>query len=555
MMIPREYEKLGGTLLDIDRRLKLLETQGRTSQRASTSRAPGALRQITPEMIPDKAIGSRQLQYTAIGTNHLRALAVNQEKLAESAVITSKLADLAVDTDKLANLATTAAKLAANSVEDTKLAGSENLVMNPGFEMGDTSYWALYVNSGAGASASFAVGTSSPYQGSFKGAITITNPGSSDIDIQIYSTNYGISLVNGVNYILRIAAKAASARTVKVSVQKNVSPFTSYGLFKQSFSLTADWQVFELPFTANATVSDARVLFYLGGDSNDVDMDAVDLFRADTTSDPMRITLAHIENAAIGAAAIGYAAIGSAHIGTAVIQNAHINDISADKINAGTIRAINVFAAAHVTVGTYTTGALSGGESTVNVEDTSDFPSSGNGWFVDSTNDNDAFFWTGKTGTTLTGCSGVLAHNAGAIVVPEKESIVISSDVNKLRVFGERNYSSSKYKELVNIGAQDLWGHGIDIIAHFGASDCGNVAILAEGAWGTKVSICDSGYGLIATASASPPTSRGPLCLVPSTSASAPSHIANKGTFWVTSAGILYINTSGSTTWQKVGAQ
>lgn len=47
----------------------------------------------------------------------------------------------------------------------------------------------------------------------------------------------------------------------------------------------------------------------------------------------------------------------------------------------------------------------------------------------------------------------------------------------------------------------------------------------------------------------------GPICLYPSTSASAPSHSADKGTLWVTSAGVLYINTDGSTTWAKVGAQ
>jgi hypothetical protein len=47
----------------------------------------------------------------------------------------------------------------------------------------------------------------------------------------------------------------------------------------------------------------------------------------------------------------------------------------------------------------------------------------------------------------------------------------------------------------------------------------------------------------------------GPIQLLPSASASAPAHTAPKGTLWVTSAGVLYINTNGSTTWGKVGAQ
>jgi hypothetical protein len=49
--------------------------------------------------------------------------------------------------------------------------------------------------------------------------------------------------------------------------------------------------------------------------------------------------------------------------------------------------------------------------------------------------------------------------------------------------------------------------------------------------------------------------SKGPVRLGPSGSASAPAHTAELGTLWVTSAGILYINTDGGTTWAKVGAQ
>jgi hypothetical protein len=48
---------------------------------------------------------------------------------------------------------------------------------------------------------------------------------------------------------------------------------------------------------------------------------------------------------------------------------------------------------------------------------------------------------------------------------------------------------------------------------------------------------------------------KSPLRISPSASSSAPTHTAAIGSLWVTSAGVLYINTSGSTTWQKVGAQ
>lgn len=50
---------------------------------------------------------------------------------------------------------------------------------------------------------------------------------------------------------------------------------------------------------------------------------------------------------------------------------------------------------------------------------------------------------------------------------------------------------------------------------------------------------------------------QGPIRLIPSTEAttSAPTHSAGLGTLWVTTDGVLYINTNGSTTWGKVGAQ
>lgn len=46
-----------------------------------------------------------------------------------------------------------------------------------------------------------------------------------------------------------------------------------------------------------------------------------------------------------------------------------------------------------------------------------------------------------------------------------------------------------------------------------------------------------------------------PILLLPSVSALAPNHNAAKGSLWVTSGGVLYINTNGGVNWAKVGAQ
>lgn len=61
------------------------------------------------------------------------------------------------------------------------------------------------------------------------------------------------------------------------------------------------------------------------------------------------------------------------------------------------------------------------------------------------------------------------------------------------------------------------------------------------------------GYGVYAENTST--SSGAPLVVVASISAAVPSHTAAKGSLWVTSGGVLYINTNGSTTWQKVGAQ
>jgi hypothetical protein len=755
MLIPREYEELGETFLDIDRRLKLLEAQGRTSKRAGTSRAPGALRQITPEMIPDKSIGSRQLQYTAIGTNHLRALAVNQEKLAESAVITSKLADAAVDTDKLANLATTAAKLAANSVEDTKLAGSENLLTNPGFETGDFTGWTQ--------------GSSTLDSGVYHGGAY-----SSKVEAS------GGNTFGAVQYIAIDPTKkyklvgwnkisALATGDCYFNHKECDSGFSVLHHWSTVYSSTMDWTKVEITFgpagsgadyewSASAAYIQIQHSFYngSGNPSGTAYMDDIDFFLAEDTEDPLRIEEAHIRWAAIGGAAIAYAAIGSAHIDTGIIQTAHIasaaitdakvSDISADKITTGTIRSINSFAAAYATVGSYLTSAYpyvvdsdsftdsdstplenhssSGANSWVehpsssntsyiksnriygisslyyldtdpstdnkyrvkadfyvvtnpgagygyqtavvgrmsastdtgyharynfdtgkwelvkyvsgtptvlgsytqsltvghtyevelrisdsskelwvdgvqrvtdtdntitaegyagvhfiststaaihldnfqvlgpvdilHIEDTSDFSSSGSGWFVDSTNDRDAFSWTGKTSTTLTGCSGVLSHNAGTLVIPASKSIVISDAVNEMRFFGDRG--DGTVEELANIGKKPSGGDYI--IGYFGSSNLssGIYAVYAEstgafarlGAGGIGAYASGVNYGLICEQSAA--ATGGPLLIIASTSASAPTHAAQKGTLWVTSGGVLYIN-KGGTTWQKVGAQ
>ncbi|MCK5617313.1 DUF2163 domain-containing protein, partial [Candidatus Pacearchaeota archaeon] len=152
--------------------------------------------------------------------------------------------------------------------------------------------------------------------------------------------------------------------------------------------------------------------------------------------------------------------------------------LTADNIQAGAIRGINVNASSHTTKGSYITSALSGAETTVNVKDTTDFPSSGSGWFIDTTNDGDVFSWTGKTTTTLTGCSGALAHNNGATVVPQVKNMVIDSATNEMRFIGDRG--DGTIQTLASIGVTTDAETADDVILYIGGNSVEDLPVLAR---------------------------------------------------------------------------
>ena len=146
---------------------------------------------------------------------------------------------------------------------------------------------------------------------------------------------------------------------------------------------------------------------------------------------------------AIDSVVIRQAAIGTAAIDDLAVTSAKIDEVDAGKVKTGELRGINVAASSHVTKGSYLTAALSGGETTVPVKDTTAFPDASPGspktaWMAETTNDRDAFTYTGKTATTLTGCTGVLAHNSGAVVMPAVKGMLILGNVNEMRFFGDR---------------------------------------------------------------------------------------------------------------------
>lgn len=132
-------------------------------------------------------------------------------------------------------------------------------------------------------------------------------------------------------------------------------------------------------------------------------------------------------------------------------------------IGAGSIAAPILYSS-----GSHLTTATSNGSTTVSVLDASGFPTSGSGYFIGATNNKDAFTWSGKSGNNLTGCSGVLAHSAGAIVIHEK-CVVISSAVDE--VYGYGDPGDGSFKELYSFGINSVGGDAI--ILNAGSTDSG----------------------------------------------------------------------------------
>ena len=189
------------------------------------------------------------------------------------------------------------------------------------------------------------------------------------------------------------------------------------------------------------------------------------------------ITGAKIASATITTALIADAQITGAKIASATITDAQIASLNADKIVAGSIRGIGVYGSTHATKGNYLTATAGAGDGTLYVKDTTDFPSSGSGWIIDSANDRDAISWTGKTSTTLTGCSGVLAHTVSStnvpVVVPAIKAMVMADVANEQRFFGDRG--DSTIEELISLGISTV---GADsVIGKFGSANSTHVGL------------------------------------------------------------------------------
>lgn len=127
-----------------------------------------------------------------------------------------------------------------------------NIILNPGFEDGTTSW--VFFTDGSG---TFTADTVAPYSGLKAAKAVITNKGT---NTQLNQTN--VPLVANTAYRLTFAAYSSAGRDMQVKLIKHTTPFTDYGLGIYVATLEMGWSYFTIDFTTNSSASnDARLLF------------------------------------------------------------------------------------------------------------------------------------------------------------------------------------------------------------------------------------------------------------------------------------------------------
>jgi hypothetical protein len=409
---------------------------------------------ITEAKIGAAAVTTSKIGDSAVTTIKVGDLQISSTKLADGAVITDKLGAAAVTTTKLANLAVTTAILDASAVTETKIAS--DAVTTP------------KILAGAITTAKIAAG-----------AVTANEIAANTITAGQIAAGTITATEIAANAI--VAAKIAAGAVVA-------------GKLAADAIVAGDGVIANLAI-GTAQIQDAAIV---NAKIGNLAVDAAKI--ANATIVTAKIADAQITNALIVDATIQGGKIAASTITADKMSVTTLSAISADlgEVTAGSIRAVNVNASSHTTKGSYITSATVGGDATVNVQNTSDFPAAGSGWIVDSTNDRDAISWTGKTATTLTGCTGVLAHNSGATIIPQVKNIFFDANTNEMRFFGDRG--DGTVEELASIGIK---ASGADShVGVFGSINSPRFGVVGSSSTGIGVQGATSqGYGVYGIAS------------------------------------------------------
>ena len=145
---------------------------------------------------------------------------------------------------------------------------ASNLISNGGFESGMAS-WTFYTN-GTGS----AITSGFPYEGNNAALVTTSTTGT---NIQLLQS--GLRLEPNTSYQLSFAAYSSTGNDLRVSLAKNGSPYTNYGINRTRADLTSTWNTFTINFTTenfSSTVSDGRLYFWFASDARPGDRFFID---------------------------------------------------------------------------------------------------------------------------------------------------------------------------------------------------------------------------------------------------------------------------------------
>lgn len=154
-----------------------------------------------------------------------------------------------------------------------------NLVQNPGFESGTTSWQLNLRGTGAG---NFSTTTSTKNGGAASAVVNISATSANVYDVEI--ANYGLPMTSGQTYTVSFWARASANRTIDVVVQQSVTPYTEY--MRRSASLTTTWQQYTYTFVAPQTQTNVFVGLQFANATGTVNIDDVQYFQGTTGSPP-----------------------------------------------------------------------------------------------------------------------------------------------------------------------------------------------------------------------------------------------------------------------------
>src|SRR5664280_1096009 len=147
-----------------------------------------------------------------------------------------------------------------------------NLLVNGSFETPLSDAWSFWP--APGCTATVSQQTSNAIAGAACARIDVSQ--TTGVDWQIEFAQYNRSLIQGSDYDLNLWARSSTNRFISVSSQKGSPDWRNYGLYQRLW-ITTNWQQYTVTFTANETVSDARLQIFLGETNGTVWLDDVRL--------------------------------------------------------------------------------------------------------------------------------------------------------------------------------------------------------------------------------------------------------------------------------------